>query len=175
MFRIGYRTAGAFVATIGLFALAVAACGGGDSDSPAVEPTSPQGGTSQQATPVPPTQTPIPQDSAVQAIEETGLAVENIELKAGEFGGSVQLEVSNNSDVACNGAVIMVSILREDGSQAAEVGIRGHKIEPGETKSLKDRYFGTAAKAVVSSATCEASSLGDAGAPGRAHTPVPDK
>lgn len=163
--RNEYRKTGAFIAALGLFLMGVAACGG--EGSPAAS-----GGT-QQVTSVPPTATPIPADSAVQSIEKTGLVVDSVELEPGSFGGSVQLQVTNTASSPCTGAVIMVSLLREDGSQAAEVGIRGHNIEPGESKSLKDRYFGTAVKAVISSATCEASSLGDSGAPGRAHTPVP--
>ncbi len=121
---------------------------------------------------MPPTATPIPEDSAVQAIEETGLVIDSIELEPGSFGGSVELTVTNAGENPCGGAVIMVSLLREDGTQAGEVGLLGLEIGPGETKDLDERYFGTAARAEVSSATCEASTLSDAGSPGRAHTPA---
>ena len=181
VFKYTFKPAAVILATFGLFALAVTACGGdggggagtGGGQSPgAASATTPAGAT--QPTPVPPTATPIPQDSAVQSIEETGLVIDSIELEPGSFGGSVELQVTNASEDPCAGAVIMVSLLREDGSQAGEVGLRGQEIGAGETKSLKDRYFGTAAKAVISSATCEASSLSDTGAPGRAHTPAPE-
>ena len=175
MSRINYRTKSVFLTALGLLAVALAACGGGNGDSSSPQSTSPAGGSSQQPTPVPPTATPIPQDSAVQSLEETGLAVENIELEAGSFGGTVRADVTNNADTPCNGAVILVSLLREDGTQAGEVGLLGQKIDPGETKKLKDRYFGTVAKAAVSSATCEASVLSDASAPDRAQTPEAGK
>lgn len=179
VFRNTFKPAALILVTFGLFALAVTACGGdsggdaGGGQSPGAAPTATQAGAT-QPTPVPPTATPIPQDSAVQAIEETGLVIDSIELEPGSFGGSVELQVTNASDDRCTGAVIMVSLLRDDGTQAGEVGIRGQVIEPGETKNLKDRYFGTVSKAEVSSATCEDSTLGDHGAPGRAHTPEPE-
>ena len=176
-----HRSLVVILAAIGLFALAVTACGGDDGggatgggQSPAAAPTATQAGGSEQPTPVPATATPIPEDSAVQSIEETGLVIDNIELDPGSFGGSVKLQVTNASENRCTGAVILVSLLRDDGSQVGEVGMRGQVIEPGETKDLKDRYFGTVAKAEVSSATCEDSTLGDHGAPSRAHTPAPD-
>ena len=176
-----HRSLVVILAAIGLFALAVTACGGDDGggatgggQSPAAAPTATQAGGSEQPTPVPPTATPIPVDSAVQSIEETGLVIDSIELDPGSFGGSVKLQVTNASENRCTGAVILVSLLRDDGSQVGEVGMRGQVIEPGETKDLKDRYFGTVAKAEVSSATCEDSTLGDHGAPSRAHTPAPD-
>ncbi len=176
VFRNAFKPAAVILMTFGLFALAVTACGGGETEggkSPGAAPTAtPVGAT--QPTPVPPTPTPIPEDSAVQSIEETGLVIDNIELDPGSFGGSVEVQVTNASDNRCTGAVIMVSLLRDDGSQVGEVGIRGQVIEPGETKNLKDRYFGTAAKAEISSATCEDSTLGDHGAPSRAHTPAPE-
>ena len=181
VFRNTFRPAAVILATFGLFALAVTACGGdggggagtGGGQSQGAAPTATPAGAT-QPTPVPPTPTPIPEDSAVQAIEETGLVIDGIELEPGSFGGSVEIQVTNASDDRCTGAVIMVSLLRDDGSQVGEVGMRGQVIEPGETKNLKDRYFGTVAKAEVSSATCEDSTLGDHGAPGRAHTPAPE-
>ena len=185
VFRNTFRPAAVILATFGLIALAVTACGGdggggagtgsgtGGGQSPSAAPTATPAGAA-QPTPVPPTATPIPEDSAVQSIEETGLVIDNIDLEPGSFGGSVEIQVTNASEDRCTGAVIMVSLLREDGTQAGEVGIRGHVIEPGETKTLKDRYFGTATKADISSATCEDSTLGDHGAPGRAHTPGPE-
>ena len=181
VFRNTFRPAAVILATFALIALTVAACGGGDGGGDtgggqapggAAPTATPAGAT--QPTPVPPTPTPIPEDSAVQSIEETGLVIDNIDLEQGSFGGSVEIQVTNASEDRCTGAVIMVSLLREDGTHAGEVGIRGHVIEPGETKTLKDRYFGTAAKADISSATCEDSTLGDHGAPGRAHTPGPE-
>ncbi len=181
VFRNTFRPAAVILATFGLFALAVTACGGdggggagtGGGQSQGAAPTATPAGAT-QPTPVPPTATPIPEDSAVQSIEETGLVIDSIELDPGSFGGSVELQVTNASEDRCTGAVIMVSLLRDDGSQVGEVGMRGQVIEPGETKNLKDRYFGTVAKAEVSSATCEDSTLGDHGAPGRAHTPAPE-
>ena len=182
VFRNTFRPAAVILATFGLFALAVTACGGdggggagtgGGQSTGGAAPTATAAGAT-QPTPVPPTATPIPEDSAVRSIEETGLVIDSIELDPGSFGGSVELQVTNASEDRCTGAVIMVSLLRDDGSQVGEVGMRGQVIEPGETKNLEDRYFGTASKAEVSSATCEDSTLGDHGAPGRAHTPGPE-
>ena len=182
VFENKFKPAVAILVASGLFILAVSACGGdggggagtggGQSPGGAAPTATPVGAT--QPTPVPPTPTPIPEDSAVQSIEETGLVIDSIELDPGSFGGSVEIAVTNASENRCTGAVIMVSLLREDGTQAGEVGIRGQVIEPGETKNLKDRYFGTVSKAEISSATCEDSTLGDHGAPGRAHTPAPE-
>ncbi len=136
------------------------------------------GGGSQQtaatATSIPPTATPIPEDSAVQSIEETGLVVDSLELDPGTAGGKVKAVVTNSADEPCNGAVVMVALLREDGTVAGEVGLRGQKVDPGESKELEDRYFGsTVAKAEVSSATCADSTLSDASAPDREQTAVP--
>ena len=163
------RLTGFVLLALGLVAMVFVACGGGDEpEPPQAQPTAPP----QQAappTPTPPTPTPQP-------AEETGLVVEDLNLEAKGAGGRVKFTVTNSADVPCNGSTVFLDLLRGDGSVSSQVGVQGFKLEPGESKELEERYIGsTIENAVVTSTTCKASSLSDAGSPGRAQTPVPGK
>ena len=160
------RLAGFVLSALGLVAIAFVACGGGDEpEPPQAQPTAPP----RQAAPPSPTPTQQP-------AEETGLVVEDLNLESKGAGGRVKITVTNSADVPCNGSTVFLDLLRGDGSVASQLGIQGFKLEPGESKELEERYIGsTIENAVVTSTTCKASSLSDAGSPGRAQTPVPGK
>ena len=165
------RLTGFVLLALGLAAMALAACGGGEEPEPSqaqpqAQPTAPP----QQAAP------PTPTPPTPQPAEETGLVVEDLNLEAKGAGGRVKFTVTNSADVPCNGSTVFLDLLRGDGSVSSQVGVQAHKLEPGESKELQERYIGgTIENAVVTSTTCKASSLGDNSSPGRAQTPVPGK
>ena len=80
------------------------------------------------------------------------------------MGGRLTASVTNNAPEPCNGAVISFDLVREDGSVAGSLGIQAHNIEPGETRTISELYFGKGVdRATVTSSTCSSTTLSDDG------------
>ena len=145
------RITRSLLVTLGVAAIAAVACGGGDDDggSSGAQPTAPPASAPQQPAAPRPTSTPPP-------VDETGLLLENIQLEGSGMGGRLTVSITNNAPEPCNGAVILFDLVREDGSVAGSLGIQAHNLEPGETRTISELYFGLGVdRATVTSATCQ--------------------
>ena len=156
------RITRSLLVTLGVAAIVAVACGGGDDDggSSGAPPTAPPASASQQPAAPRPTSTPPP-------VDETGLLLENIQLEGKGLGGRLTASVTNNASELCRGAVISFDLVREDGSVAGSLGIQAHNLEPGETRTISELYYGKGVdRATVTETTCESSIYLDDEAPG---------
>ena len=127
------------------------ACGG-DSEPTSV-PTTPaeSAATAPQATPTP------------EQLDDSGLVVRDLTLKAGDFGGSIEAVLFNSSETVCH-AALTIAVLRQDGTVLVDFGIQGHDLDPGVEESHSGKYIGKGATDTrLVFTTCSGRYSGDSG------------
>ncbi len=148
---------------LGLFAMALAACGGGG-DEPASS-SGEQGADQAEESRSQPTPSDNPErlKSEAPAVEEgqadveSGIQVDEIRIEPAGLGGKVKVLITNVLQEECTGPVINMDLVDADDGVAGQMGINSSSPLPaGEQKLYEQRYLGkSVSDARITSITCD--------------------
>jgi hypothetical protein len=126
-----------------LLVFLVAACGGSD-----------DGSTGSEAAAQPPA-------TVAPAVENlTGLSIGEPIIEAGQYGGTVSVNVVNSSGELCSGFSVIYDLLSENGAVISNVGIVANgELLDGAEATYKDKYIGIGVSGTrMSAVSCDNSS-----------------